>query len=368
MAYPNREQCMAELAGIGGLPVAPFHEARVARRILARLVEMDVPIQQDRYGNIVACYEGPNAPESGGIGLAAHMDHPAIDIIDRKLACLLGSVRREYFNVRVPILVYPSVPPDDGAPDPAIRGHITGFDALEGKPPHLALELESNPRRMPAFGVWDMPPVEFRENRAYMRAADDVAGCAMVLLALEELSRNRVPCRCYGIFTRAEETGFIGVTALVREDIIPRDVVIVSIETSKALPGAEIGGGPVIRVGDAIMTFDGRAETMLLDAREQLIRENPDARIQRQLMSGGGCEGTVYMLAGFPTTGLAIPLGNYHNMGENGAISPEYIDLDDFSTGVSLLVRAASRPQGEYASLLEKKLFGFAEGFHARLE
>ncbi|MHB1455733.1 MAG: M20/M25/M40 family metallo-hydrolase [Armatimonadota bacterium] len=367
MAPSLKQRCINELKTIGTFPTAPYSESRVARYIKSRLTSMDVAIHQDRFGNIIACYEGPGAPSSGGIGFAAHMDHPAIDILDQEHGMLLGSIRKEFFAKKVPILVYPTKAPDAGSPDPAIKGYIKSCKVSDNRKLMFNIKLEQDLAGTPSFGVWDMPAVEFRDNRAYMRAVDDVGGCALALLAMEEIASQKLPCRCFGIFSRSEETGFIGVTALVKETTIPKDVVIVSIETSKTLPDAVIGGGPVIRAGDTIMTFDGHAESLLLDARESFEDEDSEVKVQRQLMTGGGCEGTVYMLAGYPTTGLALPLGNYHNMGDGDTLAPEYIDLDDFSTGVRLLVRAASCNPGDYKARLTEKLFGRAEADHHRL-
>lgn len=367
MALSLKQRCINELKNIGAFPTAPYSESRVARYIKSRLAGLSVPFIQDRFGNIIACYEGPGAPSSGGIGFAAHMDHPAVDIIDQEHGMLLGSIRQEYFAKKVPILVYPIKAPDAGSHDPAIRGFIKSCKVSDNRKLMFNLKLEKDLEGTPSFGVWDMPEVEFRDNKAYMRAVDDVGGCALALLAMEEIASQKLPCRCYGIFSRAEETGFIGVIALVNENTIPKDVVIVSIETSKTLPDAVIGGGPVIRAGDTIMTFDGHAESLLLDARESLEDEDSEVKVQRQLMTGGGCEGTVYMLAGYPTTGLALPLGNYHNMGDGETLAPEYIDLDDFSTGVRLLVRAASCKPSDYKARLTERLFGRASADHHRL-
>lgn len=367
MTFQDKQKCIDELTSIGVFPTASYSESRVARYITSRLESMDVSIHQDRFGNIIACYESPDASLAGGIGFAAHMDHPAVDIIDSENGTLLGCINKEYFNKNVPLLIYPSKTPEIDSQDIPIKGSITDCTLLDKKQLSFRLHVEEELPDTRLFGVWDMPAVEFRDNRAYMRAVDDVGGCAMALLALEEISSKKMPCRCYGIFSRAEETGFIGVTALLKESIIPKDVVIVSIETSKTLSGAVIGKGPVIRVGDTIMTFDGHAETLLLDAWESLKGEDSEIQVQRQLMTGGGCEGTVYMVAGHPTTGLAIPLGNYHNMGENECLAPEYIDLDDFSTAVKLLIRSASCKPGDYEARLREKLFGCAEADHHRL-
>ena len=62
-------------------------------------------------------------------------------------------------------------------------------------------------------------------------------------------------------------------------------------------------------------------------------------------MSGGVCEATAFALNGYKTTGLAFPLGNYHNattqiMDLDGGIDAEYIAISDFFGGVDLLAEA----------------------------
>ena len=58
-------------------------------------------------------------------------------------------------------------------------------------------------------------------------------------------------------------------------------------------------------------------------------------------MSGGRCEASTAQRHGYATTGLAFPLGNYHNMGEQATLQPENIHGDDFLTAVDLLLAAA---------------------------
>lgn len=60
------------------------------------------------------------------------------------------------------------------------------------------------------------------------------------------------------VFTRAEEQGFIGTLAMIRSGALPPSTKIISVETSKALPGVVLDGGPVIRLGDRASMFDHR--------------------------------------------------------------------------------------------------------------
>ena len=96
----------------------------------------------------------------------------------------------------------------------------------------------------------------------------------------------------------------------------PRAPIVVSVESSRTLPGAEIGRGPVIRVGDARTTFDAGAEAYLTMASDRLSAAG-EFRCQRQLMSGGVCEATAFSAFGYsdhrqshsrsPTTTTAVP-------------------------------------------------------------
>jgi hypothetical protein len=58
-------------------------------------------------------------------------------------------------------------------------------------------------------------------------------------------------------------------------------------------------------------------------------------------MSGGVCEASAFIVRGYRATGVAFPLGHYHNgLGED-TINAEFVHIDDFLGGVELLVEAA---------------------------
>ena len=59
-------------------------------------------------------------------------------------------------------------------------------------------------------------------------------------------------------------------------------------------------------------------------------------------MSGGVCEASAFAAFGYQVTGVAFPLGNYHNAGPEGTIDAEHINVDDFKNGVRLLAEVAS--------------------------
>lgn len=345
------------LREVVSVPTAPFHEERVAARIGAYLKEWSIPLTVDRYGNIIAHYGGHTPAHEGAeprpLALMAHMDHPAFTVtaLDgpkgaHLTATLEGGVAARCFEQAVPVRVFSGHTHSTGA-----SGRVVGYEAVEGTRHvtlHIALDTPDAAREIQPgdFGIWDLPDFERRDGFIHARAIDDLAGCAAILAALWELSRQGVETDVYGVFTRAEEVGLVGARLLLEDGGLPRASYIVSLEASKELPGAVQGGGPVIRVGDRGATFGEEAEQVLKAAAERLgsnvwhAARPATLPIQRQLMSGGRCEANIAVMLGYHATGLAFPLGNYHNVAANHHIEPEYIHEQDYLTGVALLCEA----------------------------
>ena len=60
-------------------------------------------------------------------------------------------------------------------------------------------------------------------------------------------------------------------------------------------------------------------------------------------MSGGVCEASAFAVYGYQVTGIAFPLGNYHNAAPDGGVEAEFIHVDDYLGGIALLTEAAHR-------------------------
>jgi putative aminopeptidase FrvX len=169
-----------------------------------------------------------------------------------------------------------------------------------------------------------------------MGAADDLAGCAVIALALRELAVGSLPVDVTGIFTRAEETGLYGARLIVEDGAIPRDALVVSVEASRELPHVRSGNGVVVRAGDLHNTFTNDAERFVRAAAERL---GGDAvRTQRALLDGGTCEGSTFVVSGWATTAIALPNVNYHNRGPDDRFAAEIVHLGDVRSAVALLV------------------------------
>jgi endoglucanase len=285
-------------------PTAPFHEDAVRGEIRALLSDCPhVRVTEDRFGNLLALYR------RGGAGprfaFAAHMDHPAY--VGR---AFLGGVPEDYRKRR-----------------PATR-------------------------RFGAFRMWDLPECETRRGRIFSRACDDLIGCACIVAMMRELERSAAKCAAWGLFTRAEEVGFVGAIELAKCRRLPKSVTIVSLETSSVKGGpVRIGGGPIIRVGDRTSIFDSAAT-----ARLQSTAQAAGIVHQRALMQGGTCEATAYALHGYRAAALCVALGNYHNCGPRNRIAAEYVSIADAVGMARLCVAAATAPHSDPLAELRKRL------------
>ena len=274
-------------------PTAPFHEDAVRAEIERQLAGLpNVSVERDDFGNVIARYRRGSATPR--LAFAAHMDHPAY-----VHGQFLGGVPQAY---------------------------------RDRQPPR---------RNFGAFAMWDLPAFEVRDGRIHSRACDDLIGCTAIVAMLRELSASGVEAASYGLFTRAEEVGFVGAIQLAKARRLPEDVTIISLETSSERGGpVRMGDGMIIRVGDRASVFDSTPTAQLV----QLAREH-EIPHQRALMSGGVCEATAYQLYGYRTAGLCVALGNYHNCGPNEQIAPEFVSIDDVVGLTRLCVAAASAPE-----------------------
>ena len=333
------------LEKLGQQPAVAFMEGRVSAEILDIASRAGLPTHADSFGNLWLTYEGPRTGDADlpGIAFIAHMDHPGFEVVEQVGK---GYVARALGGVP-PASLFPGaelkIVAAEAEPVRAVVSERHG--AEEDRSVILELE-EARGLVLPALAVLDLPSFLPVEGRVHMRAADDLGGCATILAAMSRLASdaeqaNENVGRVYGIFTRAEEVGLVGARLLAEAGILPKDCIVVSLEASRSLPGAVIGDGPVIRVGDATFTFDAGAESVLNRARERLQEKLPGFRCQRQLMSGGTCEASAFIYHGYRATGIALPLGNYHNATEDGGIGAEYIDIDDLEQAVELVAEAA---------------------------
>ena len=352
MAVPRVVRILERLAR---QPTAPFHEHRVAGEAAKIAEAFGGSVRRDRFGNLIVAPPGsrPGPP----IWLVAHMDHPGLEVVARNEARLNGGIGADYLRRGVRIRFYHG---DERIPATLARYSPTTKRLRFAGPPELRRLRRGD------FGVFELPDFRVSDGRVIARQLDDLAGCAVSLAAVERACHGRT-LNLRALLTRAEEVGFVGTLGAISTGLIPKRAWIINAEASRAIPGVTIGGGPVIRVGDRARTFDRTAEDLLAVAHAKLPSGTP---VQRALMTGGTCEATAWTVHGYRATGLAIPLGNYHNQGPRNQLRAEAVAVRDLATAVDLVELAArnvERARGRDAEL-RRRLSRYLRDDGPRLE
>ena len=294
----------------------------------------DLKLERDSGGNLLITQKGRNRHPL--VLAVAHMDHPAFVItsVDGRAAEFefRGGMNPEYFDdARVEVVLRPGG-----------GGVVTAFDSRK----NTGTIRTTGDVRAGDIAIWKMRKPRARKEFFAAPVCDDLAGCAAALAALDRV-RGKADFRHFGVMlTRAEEVGLIGAIHAAKNQTIPPDARILSIETSRTLPTAPIGAGPIIRTGDRGTVFDHE-----LTNRISRAAEAAGLKHQTKLMDGGECEATAFGAYGYQATGLCVPLGYHHNRGnlddfEKGLAPPipmyEEISLNDFHGLVDLLVTAVA--------------------------
>ena len=366
-------------------PTAPFREDQIQALVEDMLLEAGIPFFEDPYGNIVigtkskADYLRSLAKKSKEPArvFIAHMDHPGFHGVEWLSPTELriewhgGSPVKQVEGAKVWVSV-------DGAhgyadsgilKDVAIASHGRAIEkaTVQFDESSVYAHFASKPRSI--FGGFQFRAPWFEENGCYYtKAADDLVGCFAILSLMREIygakagaSARKARGSVFGLLTRAEEVGFIGAVEHFERGWYRkarREVIAVSLETSRTLPGAEIGKGPVVRLGDRRTVFHADYTEVLSQLAQKHLPNTPQkgstparTQHQRRIMDGGSCEATAATAYGIPAIGLSVPLGNYHNQGFQGGPdcrgeegpAPEFVHQDDVA-GLLKLVHAIAAP------------------------
>lgn len=340
-------------------PTAPFREQHVIALVTAVLEEANVPFFSDPLGNVVVGAKSQSdylsllrmrSKEPVRVFIA-HMDHPGFHGVRWLKPDLLrikwhgGSPTRHLTGSRVWLADQSGYCNEGVLGSAKLRKDGWTIDTAE-----VLLEQAFEPARPAAkslFGGFGFrKPVWKSGNRLYTKAADDLIGVFCVLgtaLALFEKRKGKSRPPFLGLLTRAEEVGLVGAIGHFELGWLQqarRPTVCVSLEASRTLPGADVGRGPIVRLGDLVTPFDAGPSRVLTELADELLPK----QYQRRIMDGGRCEGSASVAYGFPTIALAVPLGNYHNQGLEGGPdcrghlgpAPEFVHLRDIEGQLQL--------------------------------
>lgn len=345
----------------------------------------DVALSRDDGGNLTLSLTGEH--DGPPIYTTAHLDHPAF-VVHRIIGpgtlelAFRGGVMDDYFvDARVEVITA-----DDRRLPGTLLERVEGATSL-GTDKHFLCELDQADDSITTDDMarWLFPDAEVIDGILHTHACDDLAAAACALEALDRVRERRAAGETKAdarvLFTRAEEIGFVGAIAATRLGTIPADAKVIALENSRAFPESPIGGGPIVRVGDRLTIFSPRLTDDIARIAEDIAggpatptasqkdSDLPRWKWQRKLMAGGACEATVFCHAGLDATCVCLPLGNYHNMADLGAVQAgsnheppkvgrEYISIADAQGMVDLLAacyeQLASPPKSKTAERIEK--------------
>jgi putative aminopeptidase FrvX len=313
-------------------PAAPYHESMVAAEALRICQENGLKPELDAFGNILVRLNR-RGPKAAPFVLAAHLDHPGF-VVRKQIspvrweAEFLGGVDDPYFKAGIPLRLMPGG-------SSAILGK-----RLPGKTRVFEVSARNASAERPRYAVWDLVDFDLKDDRITGRACDDLIGAATILDVMANLARSKARVNVIGVLSRAEEVGFHGALALAQARSLPSKSLVISLETSRELPGVQMGRGVIIRTGDRTSIFDSTATRFLTEVANQL-RKSGSFTFQRALMSGGTCEATAYQEFGYRCAAVCVALGNYHNCGTDETIQEEYVSLSD-AQSMSLLLESCA--------------------------
>lgn len=353
LASAERALALAHVRALLEVPTAPYAEDGPLAVVRAFAREHGLALDEDEHANLIVRWKGTRRASGPVLAYSAHLDHPGFLYAGKRAGKHVAS-----FHGGVPVRYLP------GARvrffDLATRvERATAVIAHVKKEEDLylcTLDDVAGELKPGTFGMWDLTPGSIRGQRLHARVCDDLMGAAAILSTLAWCVRVKHSQPLIGIFTRAEETGFIGCIGLLRARSLARDVAVVGLECSPRRQAARVGHGPVVRVGDKLSVFSPWITRHLQDTAIALHGENTNFKFQRALMDGGSCESTAYNAWGVEAGALCLALGNYHNCGPRDHIAPEFVDWDDHESLVALMCAAATSWTSARAGKMQSRL------------
>ncbi|MFH0889396.1 MAG: hypothetical protein V1871_09350 [Planctomycetota bacterium] len=369
------DRCLRITAEVLNNPTAPLREEMI-QAYLREFVRKRpaLTLCEDRAGNIVIQYTSRGASKNtplrcftpslsgcqrterpersiGTLVMVAHMDHPGfwVEKVAGNAVKLVfkGGVGKPHARVGTRIKFF-----ETGRSEPIGSGRLLTTHCRKGNLFSATALIVNGTALAGGIAMWDLPSYEIRNGLIISRVCDDLIGVAASLCTLNELARLKpAGVTVQGLFTRSEEIGFMGALEAIRLKTVPKNATVLSLETSKALANAPQGNGVILRVGDRASIFNPDMTDALWQVAGQLAKKDRTFKCQRRLMDGGTCEATVFCATGYRASGLAVPLGNYHNQAFDARHRPqigaETVNVDDFICEIRLLVELALHPQNQ---------------------
>ena len=330
MTFSDLKPLPILLKEILSIPTASYNERHVLDYIRQFAIDRDLKFEFDQFGNAYIFYN--RGDKLRPLVLQAHTDHPAfvVDEISKgKLGLkFLGGLSAQY-GVGEKIKIHGDDLPQNGVTatiekilnDGAVTTRIAGAIAKINSVKNINIG---------DIGIWDVEPFSLKTKMVHALQCDDLIGCAVVLSTIDRMVSGGYHGNVIGLFTRAEEVGLEGAAVSAADGLLPKDSLVISIETSSSEGGrAEQGKGAIIRVGDKQHIFSPKMSMWMTSVANRLKLKHDNFLYQRKLMDAGGTEATAFDLLGYETGAACIALGNWHNAGKKGKIETETVHIDD---------------------------------------
>ncbi|WP_068142102.1 M42 family metallopeptidase [Limnochorda pilosa] len=295
-------------------------------------------LETDALGNLYAIRE-PGGPGGLTVMLDAHTD---------EIGLVVTYIEEEGFLRVAPIGgVSPQVALGQrvrfagGAEGSVAADYLEEIKDLELS--HLLVDIGASSRSEAAArvqvgeaGVFVRPVAEAGEHRLIAKAADDRAGCAVLVETLKALDGS--PHRVVAVFAVQEEVGLRGARTAafrVQPDLAVAVDVTPTGDTPKAPKRAvELGKGPAVKAMDRSVIAHPAVRRLLTEtAREAGIPYQVEV-----LTAGGTDAGPIHTSRnGVPTGAVSIPCRHLHT-------PAEMVDLRDMEGAKELLLAVLRRP------------------------
>lgn len=342
------------------IPTTSYREQGVVAYLENFARARGLAFKQDPFGNAYITYWHGQAKRP--FVLEAHMDHPGFVVTGVKGRRLTlefqGGLSAEYGKGER-VRIYGVEKQSD-----SIRARVTSV--IASKPTTRGMQkrivgaravLESpGIVEVGDIALWDVELCRFRGRTLHGRQCDDLVGVVTVLATLDRLVSEGRTGHLIGMFTRAEEVGLVGAAAAAAAREIPKDALVVALETSSAAGGrAKQGGGPIVRVGDREHIFSPAVTMWMTELAREIASTQSKFSYQRKLMDAGGTEATAFDLLGYETGAACLALGNWHNAGPRNRVRAETVNLDDLEGMIRLCEAMVAEAKQSELSIANKR-------------
>ena len=347
-------------------PTAPLHESEVMAFISTFGSLRGLSETRDAYGNLVLTHEGHvglpheghvGQPHEGHVGqpheghapltFLAATDHPGCEIVavagniaeaiwhGELPAASIGDARLRFFGSNVP----------RAARITSLSTRTTpGGEVVVDR---LLLSPEGRVH-VGDFGVLDFPGVSTEGEWLRARGASQLVGTGLLLelldrLVLGRLVLGRSTARVQAVFVRASVLMHAGALAALKSGIFLAGQSVISVHGCPEQPGASCGGGPVLRLGDALGLYDpGLCRALAqMASRHHLSDGHP---FQVAHLPVGHSDAGVLGLHGLSTAAITVPIRGDGELGQGR--QPEWFCTSDALACVDLMATIISNWQG----------------------